>query len=72
MAKEYPIQVVFAFRNEEERNYILGQLSDGFGENEMNLEWAKRVDLYKAKVVCVRPMGDNWEHHKRMRAKYGR
>ena len=35
--KNWPHEFVFRFRTEQEMNYFLGQLSDGWGENHVNI-----------------------------------
>jgi hypothetical protein len=66
-----PVCVTFEFPSDEAKNWFLGQLSDGLGENEVRLEWPGGVPLYDAPLVRVRPDGDLWDHHLRMKAKYG-
>jgi hypothetical protein len=41
MKKPKP-QVTFTFRNKAERDYFMGQLSDGWGENKVELKWPWR------------------------------
>ncbi len=36
---EYPASITLRFRDEDERNEFLGQLSDGWGENYCRLAW---------------------------------
>lgn len=63
-------RVTLVFDNDEARDWFLGQLSDGFGENDVVLEYAGA--LYAAKEIRVIPAGEAWEHARRMNAKYGR
>jgi len=64
----HPIRVTLCFRTEAERRYVMGQLSDGFGENELDMEWDVG-DLHEANEVRVKPMGETWEHSKRIDAR---
>ncbi len=60
-------EVTLTFRSREHKEYFLGQLSDGWGENVVSLQWPRNVPLYEAPMVRVTPIGDVWEHHKRIR-----
>ena len=62
-------EVTLRFPSASHKDYFLGQLSDGWGENIVYLTW--RGDLKTAKVVGVRNFGEDWEHHLKMRRKYG-
>ncbi len=64
-------RVTLVFKTREERDWFMGQLSDGFGENECDLSW-RGDDLDRAKVVRVTPQGDLWDHHLTMLGKYPR
>ena len=55
------VQVVLKFRSEYEKNYFMGQLSDGWGENFVNLEWEGKdgnnfysAEFYNVKPICMR------------------
>lgn len=67
--EKFPVRVTFGFRNKEERDAWLGQLSDGWGENLTRLEWDyKAGDLHDAKLVGVRLSAEDAEilrHQKR-------
>lgn len=39
LTARYPVQVVLRFRDEEAKKEFMGQLSDGWGENLVMLEW---------------------------------
>lgn len=52
-----PATVTLRFKSEYAKRYFLGQLSDGWGENHVDLKWG-RTDLDKAKVVDVRVFSD--------------
>jgi hypothetical protein len=62
-------EVTLRFPSAFHKDYFLGQLSDGWGENLVYLTW--RGDMKTAKVVGVRNFGDYWEHALKMRRKYG-
>lgn len=63
-----PVEVVLRFRNKQERDYFMGQLSDGFGENECDLKW--RGDFDRARVFHVDPtVSELWEHHAGLEAR---
>lgn len=36
---DYPVRVTLHFRSNAQRDEFMGGLSDGFGENECNLDW---------------------------------
>lgn len=36
---EYPERVTLCFRNKGDRDWLMGHLSDGFGENFCDLDW---------------------------------
>jgi hypothetical protein len=39
MSEEYPVSVTLHFKNEAEKNFFMGGLSDGWGENACSLSW---------------------------------
>lgn len=39
LERRYPVQVVLRFRDESAKREFMGQLSDGWGENLVMLEW---------------------------------
>lgn len=56
------VAVTLVFRNQEERDFFMGGLSDGFGENECSLAW--EGDFDKATLFQVDPTtSEDWEHH---------
>lgn len=59
--------VTLTFRSEEQKQYFLGQLSDGLGENHFSLEWPHALDLFDAESVKVTACGELWDHHKKTR-----
>ena len=61
-------RVTLDFETWEARAFLMGQLSDGFGENHIDMKW--RGDFDRARVFHVRPGGELWEHHQRIRALY--
>ena len=63
-------EVTLRFPSAKHKEYFLGQLSDGWGENMVDLRWAAGVDVTKAKTVTVTNQGEYWEHHLRMLKKY--
>lgn len=65
---DFPVTVTLRFRSEEERRYFMGQLSDGWGESEVELSWNGLLRM--ARECGVVPTGEHWEHHKRMRAEH--
>jgi hypothetical protein len=60
-------KVVLVFDTELEKDYFLGQLSDGWGENEVYLDWPENVEMADAEEIHVENCGENWEYNK-MRA----
>lgn len=54
-------EVLLVFKSEDEKKYFLGGLSDGWGENIVDLDWDWRKDLYDAKIVKVINFKDNDE-----------
>jgi hypothetical protein len=43
--KKYPKHVVLRFRSQEELEVFMGQLSDGWGENLVDLDWDSKEEL---------------------------
>lgn len=35
----WPVSITLRFKSQAAKDYFLGQLSDGWGENEVDLEW---------------------------------
>lgn len=66
------VSVTLRFKNKEQRDYFMGQLSDGWGENHVALRW--RGDFYKAASFTVDPTVDRelWGHHQRMKKLFNR
>lgn len=56
-------KIELRFKTEAETDYFIGQLFDGIGENHFD---SKFVGADRD-VIAVRPMGEYWEHHKKMR-----
>ncbi len=56
--KAFPVQVTLCFRNKKERDYFIGQLTDGFGENEANVMPVVRGQRYNVDPTA----SDGWEH----------
>ena len=65
LATTMSLEVRFRFRNEEEKDFFMGQLCDGWGENLVNLKWEGNFD--EAEVFDVDPTVDEdlWNHHRR-------
>lgn len=66
------VDVILRFRNQEEREEFMGQLSDGWGENFVDLRCVG--DFRKANLYTVKLIGEGRElllHHRKMRKKYG-
>ena len=61
-AKEYPHAVTLRFRSRSERETFMGQLSDGWGENECSMEWPEGVDLDDAEEGYVIPNEEQVDH----------
>ena len=61
--------VTLVFPSRQHKEHFLGQLSDGWGENLVELRWPRDVDLFDAPSVRVSNFGEWWEHDKRMRKK---
>lgn len=59
--------ITLRFASAKARDWYIGQLSDGFGENEAEMDFtgyeSHRPD---GGTIAVRPSGDAWEHHLRM------
>jgi hypothetical protein len=50
-------RVTLEFKDEREKEYFLGQLSDGWGENYVELDWdSSKGNLEKASTVMVTPI----------------
>jgi hypothetical protein len=64
-------EVTLRFPSALHKKYFLGQLSDGWGENVVDLTWPSSVDLAESMTVRVKNMGEYWDHFLKMRAKYG-
>lgn len=47
------------FASQQEADYVYGQLSDGFGENELDLGPARGPRT--ARTCTCKPIGDDWE-----------
>jgi hypothetical protein len=60
--------VTLRFKTREQRDFFMGQLSDGWGENEVRLKWRgmkSNVSLDAVDVVDVDPTGTElWELHR--------
>lgn len=56
----YPVRVVLGFRSEAERDYVLGQLSDGWGESYIDFDWPWKdgIEMAQAEVLGVLPSED--------------
>lgn len=54
MSARFPHRVTLCFRNGRERDWFMGQLSDGFGENECELKWARGKTLGEVREVDVK------------------
>ena len=57
--------VSLIFRNDDEKQWFLGQLSDGFGEDHVLLRYDG--DLYTTALVDVEVSSDAYDHHLRMK-----
>lgn len=60
--------ITLRFKDHEQLDYFMGQLSDGWGENRCGMKWTG--DLSNVRVVDVDPTVDTelWDHHERMKA----
>lgn len=45
--------VKLTFRSEAEREWFIGQLTDGFGENECDIKWKGNMDAHLADELLV-------------------
>lgn len=54
MSRRHPYGVELRFRTRAAREYFLGQLSDGWGENVVMLDWPEGGDLKDASTVNVK------------------
>lgn len=52
-------QVIFVFKSQEDKEFFLAGLCDGWGENECSLKWPNKVDLFDAPEVLVEPFRDD-------------
>lgn len=52
MLDNFPVVLTLRFRSEHEKSEFLGQLSDGWGENFVGLEW-EGESLDTSDPVCV-------------------
>ena len=53
------ITLTLQFKTQAEADYVYGQLSDGWGENELDLGPVRGPK--NARVVTCKPIGDDWE-----------
>ncbi len=56
--KAKPCEVTLRFKSEYAKGYFLGQLSDGWGENVVGLEWDNRRHMKDCPVIDVFPFSD--------------
>jgi hypothetical protein len=61
------VSVTLHFENEDEKNYFLGQLSDGFGENYVEIRPMGNLDFYSSHTFRItndrNPFGDDSEYN---------
>lgn len=50
---KYPSRVTLCFKNDKEKEEFLGQLSDGWGENLVNIGWSAGKNLFKQDLIVV-------------------
>ena len=51
--REYPVAVTLRFRDQAQRDFFMGQLSDGWGENQCELTWDGRRSFARNDVFGV-------------------
>lgn len=68
LKRVHPLEVTLVFKNEFDRDYFMGQLSDGFGENECDL--ACEGDFDEATRFTVTPFGDAYDHQVKLRREH--
>jgi hypothetical protein len=57
--KRYPVHVTLCFLTEDDRDTVMGQLSDGWGENHVTLDWPKDVLFADAEFFNVEPTDES-------------
>ena len=56
--KAKPTEVTLRFPSEYAKDYFLGQLSDGWGENVVHLDWDGRRNMKDCPIIDVVPLSD--------------
>ena len=67
-------RVTLCFNTPEQREWVIGQMTDGAMENMLDIDWdggPRGPNASDAELLQVKPIGKYWEHHKKMRRKYG-
>lgn len=61
--EDFPASVTLRFRSEFEKRWFMGQLSDGFGEGQVDLVWPWRagVQFDECPSFGVRPLGEDFD-----------
>jgi hypothetical protein len=62
--------LTLTFATAEEKEWVWGQLTDGFGENHLAFVFAERVEDARHTTIPCAPDGEIWEHHQRLRKKH--
>lgn len=71
MSGSFPHRMTLCFRNKRERDWFMGQLSDGFGENECDLKWTRGKSLDEVREVDVLLPKATLARLDALKAKYG-
>jgi hypothetical protein len=72
-AKHQSPKVTFHFRSKRERDYFMGQLSDGWGENRVDLLWdfqRKFHDCTDFKILLGQDELDELHRHEELKKKW--
>ena len=65
---DHSLTLIFA--SAEEKEWVMGQLSDGFGENHLHFVFAERFESSGHTTIPCAPEGEIWDHHQRLRKKH--
>lgn len=54
------VSVTLIFDSEVAKRHVMGQLSDGWGENYVDLDWPGDLEFHESPWFEVMPIDDNW------------
>jgi hypothetical protein len=65
-------RVTLKFKSKAQRDWFIGQLTDGFGENECETSWSKGINACDADEINVDvTRNETFQHHRRVRRSFG-